>query len=112
MNPGNLAEEIAGRVRARLHGMENDVSHLAHAEFQAIIALQFLALHFFAIYKGAVLAALVDNVKLTIVSENEGVITRHAWIGNHQILIHFSAHRERGVVEGDRALVISLHVNQ
>src|SRR6266851_3594889 len=92
--------------------MENDVSHVAHAEFHTIIALQFLPLHLLAIYKSAVLTALVNNVELTVVREDERVIARDPRISNHQILIHFSADSERRVVKGNRALIISLHVDQ
>ena len=47
-------------------GMKNDVGNIAHAELDAIVALQRLALHPFAVDESSVLAALVDNAELSV----------------------------------------------
>ena len=78
--------------------MENDVSHVAHTEFQPIIALQFLALNSLTIYESAMFTALVDDVELTVFRKDECVVAGNARIGNHQILINFSPYGERSVV--------------
>jgi len=78
----------------------------------AIIALERLPLHPFAIDESSVLAALVDDAELSVFGCNQGVVAGDARVGDDQVLIHLAAHRKWRVVEVDGALVVPLHENQ
>jgi hypothetical protein len=57
LNARDLAEELARRVRGGVQRMEDQVGNIARAKFQPVVALQLVAVNFFAIDEGAVLAA-------------------------------------------------------
>ena len=93
-------------------GMKDDVGNIAHAELDAIVALQRLALHPLAVDERSMLAALVDDAELAVFGGDQGVVAGDARVGDDQVLVHLAAHRERSVVEVDGALVVPLHENQ
>src|SRR4029077_1595145 len=112
LDPRNLAEELAGRVGAGMMGVEDDVRNVAHAELDPIVPLQSLALDPFAIDESSMLAALIHYAELSVLRGNQGVVAGDARIGDDQVLIDLSAHRERSVVKVDVALVVPLHENE
>ena len=93
-------------------GMEDDVGHIADAELHAIVPLQRLALHPFAVDESSVLAALVHDAELPVFGGDQSMVAGDARIGDDQVLINLAAHGERRVVEIDGALVVPLHENQ
>jgi len=93
-------------------GVEDDVRNVAHAELDPIVPLQSLALDPFAIDESSMLAALIHYAELSVLRGNQGVVAGDARIGDDQVLIDLSAHRERSVVKVDVALVVPLHENE
>jgi hypothetical protein len=89
--------------------MKNQVSNIARAKFQAIIALQFMAVNLLAINKRAVLAPQVNDKKLAIFRHDRSVLARHPRIRNHQIAINRASHRIRSVIQRQRLLIASLY---
>ena len=58
--PGNLAQELARRVRGAVRWIENGVGRIASPKFKPVVALQLLPLNPFPIDERAVFAALID----------------------------------------------------
>ena len=112
LNPGNLAQELARRIRAGVMGMEDDVGNIADTELDAIVPLQSLALYPFAVDESSMLAALVDDAKLPVFGGDQSMVAGDARIGDHQVLINLASDGERSVVEIDGALVVPLHEHQ
>ena len=90
-------------------GMEHDVGHIADAELHAIVPLQRLTLHPFAVDESSVLAALVHYPELPVFRGDQSMVAGDARIGHDQVLINFASHRERSVIEIHHALVVPLH---
>ena len=112
LNAGNLAEELAGRIRCAVRRIKNGVGGIARAEFQTIIALEPLPLNAFAVDKRTVLAPLIDEEESIFFEHDEGVVAGNTRIGNHQVLIHLAPHAERSAVKDDVSLLVALHEHQ
>ena len=112
LDPGNLAQEVARRVRGAVRRIENGVGRIARAKLQAIVALQLLPLDTLSVDERAVLAALVDEKESGFFQHDERVVARDAGIGDHQILIDLAPHAERSAVEDDVPLLVALHQHQ
>src|SRR5579871_20991 len=108
LDAGDLAEEIARRIRSAMGRIENGIGGVARSELEAIVALQFLPLNALAVNESAVLAALIDKKKSALFEHDESVIARHARIGDDQILIDLAPHAEGRAVQDDILLFISL----
>src|SRR5262249_42127844 len=98
LDAGDLTQELASSIRCGVHRVEDDVSHVAHTELKAIIALEALAINFLAIDVGSVFAALVDDEQFTVFGADVGVIAGDARIGDDEILVYFSADGEGRVI--------------
>ena len=112
LDAGNLAQELAGRVRSAVRRIEDGVAGIARSKFQAVVAFQLLPLNAFAVDERAVLAALINEKESVFFEHDQRVIARDPRIGDHQILIHFAAHAERRAIEDDVLLLVPLHQHQ
>src|SRR5262249_58397064 len=95
-----------------MYGMEDDVGTVAHAKLEAVVALQFLALHALAVYESPVLARLIEDPEPAVFGGDRRVISGNSRVRDHQVLVDLAAHRERAMVEDDRALLAPLHQYQ
>src|ERR1022692_3070265 len=112
LDPRNLAEELARRIRGAVRRIEDGIGRIACAKLQAIVALQLLPLNAFPVDERTVLAALIDEEKPFSFENDQRVIARNSWIGDHQILIDLTAHAERSSIEDDVLLLVTLHQHQ
>ena len=112
LNPGNLAQELARRVRSRVLRAEDDIGNIANSELHTIVALQPLALYPLPVDVRTMLAALVDDEKVPVFGHNERMVARHARVGNHQVLVDLAAHGKRRAVHDNRSLLVTLNVNE
>src|ERR1700730_12203952 len=87
--------------------MEDQVGNIACPTFQTVVALSLVAVHFFAIDKGSVFAADVDDKKLTVFGNNRGMLARNARVGDDQVAIDFAAHGIRSVIQRQCLLIAS-----
>src|SRR5215470_8657541 len=92
--------------------IKNNIGHIANAEFHPIVLFQGFALDPLAIDESSVLAALIKHIELAVLGRYQRMIPRDPRVGNHQILVDLSTYSERGVVEIDGALLVSLHEDQ
>jgi hypothetical protein len=72
--------------------MEDDVGHIADAELQAIVPLQRLALHPFAVDERSVLAVLVRQAELPVFRGDLSMVAGDARIGHYQVLTNFASY--------------------
>ncbi len=71
--------------------MEDEISNVAGAKFQAVVALQLMAINLFAIDECSVLAAIVDDEKLAVLGNDGSMLARDPGIGDDEIAIDFAA---------------------
>ena len=109
LNAGNLAEKFARGIGSRVRGIEQNVGGIARAEFEAVAALQFLALDALSVDEGAVLAAQVDQEKILSLLHDLGVVARDARVGDDQVFINLAADVERRAVQDNVLLLGSLY---
>src|ERR1700751_3651582 len=91
---------------------EDDVGDVAHSEFHPVIALELLALDSLAVYVSSMLASLIDNKEVAVLGNDQRMVARDSRIRNYEVLVDLPPHRERRPIHDDRALLISLNVNQ
>ncbi len=112
LDSGNLAQEVARRVRGAVRRIEDGVGRIARAKLQAIVALQLLPLDTLSVHERAVLAALVDEKETSFFQHDERVVARDAGIGDHQILVDLAPDAERSPVKDNVPLLVALHQHQ
>ena len=112
MNSGNLAQELARGVGGGMVRMENDVGDVANTEFDAVVALQILALNPLAVDERSMFTALVNDEEFSVFGCDQGVIAGDTRVGDDQVLVDFPSYGEGSVVEIEGALLVALNEDE
>src|SRR5580658_7495334 len=109
---GKLAQEFAGSIGSGVRGIKKNVGGITRPEFQAVIALEFLALDPLSVDERAMLASLIDQVEVVAFQHNLRVVAGDARVGNDEVLINLASHVERRTVQHDIFLIVALDKHQ
>src|SRR5580704_7516367 len=99
LDSGELAQEFARRIGSCVLRAEDDIRDFAHPKLEPVVALKALALDALAIHEGSVFAALVNYIKVAILGDDHGVITRNTGVRDHEVLVDLAADGEGRAIQ-------------